>query len=147
MSRHAFLALAAFALCALPTPASASENPEEAGVRKAIDLYFQGHATGNGDFFRQAFHPDSKLFAVRDGKYVQMTAEEYASRASGKPPADEAERKRIVESVDISGNAAAVKVVLDYPAVRFVDYINLLKIDGQWRIINKTYNAEPPRPR
>ena len=120
-----------------------AQNAEEVAVRQAIEHYFRGHATGQGEHFRKVFHPDAKLFAVRDGKYWQLTSEEYIARAPGKPAADEAQRKRTVENVDISGNAAIAKVVLEYPQTRFVDYMSMLKIDGEWRIVNKTFYAEP----
>jgi hypothetical protein len=134
------LFLAAFGAILLPASA---QNAEDAAVRQAIEHYFRGHATGQGEHFRKVFHPDAKLFAVREGKYWQLTSEEYIARAPGKPAADEAQRKRSVESVDISGNAAIAKVVLDYPQVKFTDYMSLLKIDGQWMIVNKTFYAEP----
>jgi hypothetical protein len=140
------LTIAAAALAALAVSSSAwtragAEGAEEQAVRAAIEHYFRGHATGDGAHFRKVFHPDSKLFAVRDGKYWTLTSEEYIARAGGKPPADEAERKRRVEMVDISGNAAVAKVVLDYPSVKFTDYMSLLKIDGEWKIVNKTFDA------
>ncbi|HEX8846540.1 MAG TPA: nuclear transport factor 2 family protein [Pyrinomonadaceae bacterium] len=124
------------------TPAAAQDS-EEAAIRETIQNYFQGHATGNGEHFRKAFHTDAKLFFIRDGKLTQWTAEEYISRASGKPAADEAQRKRKIDSIDISGNAAIVKITLDYPKVVFTDYMSMLKIDGQWKIINKTFYANP----
>jgi len=120
-----------------------AQSAEEAAVRAALENYFRGHATGQGEHFRKIFHPDSKLFAVRDGKYWQSTSEEYIARAPGKAPADEAQRKRVIESVDITGNAAMAKIVLDYPQVKFTDYMSLLKVDGEWKIINKTFHAEP----
>jgi hypothetical protein len=119
-----------------------SQNAEEAAARIPLENYLKGHATGQGDYFRKAFHTDAKLFAIRDGKYWQLTSEEYIARASGKPADDEAQRKRSIESIDISGNAAIAKIVLDYPNVRFTDYMSLLKIDGEWKIINKTFYAE-----
>ena len=133
------LVLAVTAVALFPARA---QNAEEAAVRQAIEHYFRGHATGQGEHFRKVFHPDAKLFAVREGKYWQLTSEEYISRASGKPAPDEAQRKRTIESVDISGNAAIAKIVLDYPQVKFTDYMSLLKIDGEWRIVNKTFYAE-----
>ena len=136
-----FITLAALFFIA-STPQSA-QNSEEAAIRETIDQYFQGHATGNGEHFRKAFHTDAKLFFIRDGKLTQWTSEEYISRASGKPAADEARRKRTIDSIDIAGNAAMVKVTLDYPAVIFTDYMSMLKIDGQWKIINKTFFAKP----
>ena len=120
-----------------------SQNAEEAAVRAALEHYMRGHATGQGEHFRKVFHPDSKLYAVRDGKYWQLTSEEYIARAAGKPAADEAQRKRVVEAIDITGNAAVAKIILDYPHVKFTDYMSLLKIEGEWKIINKTFYAEP----
>ena len=120
-----------------------AQSAEEAAVRGAIEHYFRGHATGQGEHFRKVFHPDSKLFSIRDGKIAQLTSEEYIARATGKPPPDEAGRKRSIESIDITGNAAMVKVLLDYPTVRFIDYMSMLKIDGEWKIVNKTFHAEP----
>ncbi|HEX8636521.1 MAG TPA: nuclear transport factor 2 family protein [Pyrinomonadaceae bacterium] len=52
-----------------------------------------------------------------------------------------------MESVDITGNAASAKIILDYPTVRFTDYMSLLKIDGEWKIVNKTFYAEPKAAR
>lgn len=139
LNRVAFAVLALlFVTCA---QASAQES-EEAAVRAAIEHYFQGHATGQGEHYRKVFHPDSKLFFIREGKVTQWTAEEYISRASGKPAPDEAQRKRRIDSVDIAGDAAFVKLTLDYPTVVFTDYMSMLKIDGKWMIVNKTFHAK-----
>ena len=125
-------------LCA---PAAAQES-EEAAVRAAIEHYFQGHATGQGEHFRKVFHPDAKLFFIREGKLTQWTSEEYISRAAGKPAPDEAQRKRKIDSIDITGDSAFVKLTLDYPSVVFTDYMSMLKIDGRWMIVNKTFHAK-----
>jgi hypothetical protein len=141
--RKTTLILSIFAIVTvLSSSIAVAQTSEEAGVRQALDNYIKGHATGEGEYFRKAFHPDAKLFAVRDGKYWQLTSEEYIARAAGKPADDEAQRKRSIENIDISGNAAIAKIVLDYPSVRFTDYMSLLKIDGEWKIINKTFYAE-----
>ena len=124
---------------------TSAQDQDEAGVRQAIDYYFQGHATGNGEHFKKAFHTEAKLFWIRDGQFSQRTSAEYIAGASGKPAPDEDKRKRSIESIDITGNAAVAKVVLDYPQVRFTDYMSLLKINGEWKIVNKTFVAEPKK--
>ncbi len=123
-------------------PAAASAE-DEAAVRIPLEAYLRGHATGDSAAFRRAFFKEAKLFWVRDGQLATRTSDEYVAGASGRPPADEAQRKRWIESVDIAGNAAFAKIVLDYPATRFVDYMALLKVGGEWRIINKSFYAEP----
>lgn len=139
-----FVALLVIGLAiGVPNAAHSLPDSEEVNVRACIEYYFQGHATGDGDKFRRAFHPDAKLFFIRDGKVTQWTLEEYAGRASGKPAPDEALRKRRIESIDITGNAAIAKIVLDYPSVTFTDYMSLLKIGDEWKIVNKTFHANP----
>jgi hypothetical protein len=115
----------------------------EAEARVPLDNYIQGHATGNGDFMRKAFHTDAKIMAFRDGKLMNMTAEEFASRFNGKPAADEAQRKRRIENVEITGNAGVGKIVLEYPTVTYTDYMSLLKVGDEWKIVNKVFYAEP----
>lgn len=137
------LLISLFIMCFISLTPTFAQDADEASIRETIQHYFQGHATGNGDYFRKAFHPEAKLFFIRDGKLTQWTSEEYISRANGKPAADEALRKRKIDSIDLSGNAAVVKVTLDYPKVVFTDYMSMLKIEGQWKIINKTFYANP----
>jgi hypothetical protein len=107
-----------------------------------IENYIKAHATGNGEFIRQAFHAEAKIMSFGDGKFSQLSVEEFAARFKGAPAADEDKRKRSFEIVDVAGNAALAKVVLDYPTVKFTDYMTLLKIDGEWKIINKTFHSE-----
>ena len=122
---------------------SAQMSDEEKAARIPLEHYLQGHATGDGAHHRAAFHPEAKLFFIREGKLTTRTSEEYIAGARGTPAPDEAQRKRWIESVDIAGNAAVAKIILDYPGTRFVDYMSLLKIDGEWKIVNKTFYAEP----
>ncbi|HYC59027.1 MAG TPA: nuclear transport factor 2 family protein, partial [Thermoanaerobaculia bacterium] len=84
----------------------------------------------------------SKLFFTREGKIAQRTSEEYISGAPGKPAADEAQRKRTIDWIDVTGDAAVAKITLTYPAVTFTDYMSLLKVDGEWKIVNKLFHAD-----
>jgi regulator of protease activity HflC (stomatin/prohibitin superfamily) len=134
-------------LAALVTSVSASAqtSSEEAAVRAVLQRYLDGHATGNGSHFFAAMHPEMRMMSVREGRLTGRTAAEYIAGASGLPAADEAQRLRWIESVDVTGGAAHAKIVLDYPTVRLTDYMNLLKVDGEWRIVNKIFHAEPKR--
>jgi hypothetical protein len=80
---------------------------------------------------------------VRDGQLMQRTSADYIAGAPGKPAADEAQRKRRIVSVDVTGNAASAKVELDYPSAKLTDYMSLLKVGNEWRIVNKIFTAEP----
>ena len=135
---HLF-ALVMFAFAATPL----AQTSESDAVRVPLENYLKGHATGDGEYMRRAFHTDGNLIFIRDGKYSTRSFAEYIGGMNGKPAADEAKRKRSIESVDIFGNAASAKIILDYPTVKFVDYMSLLKIGGEWKIVNKIFYAEP----
>lgn len=32
--------------------------------------------------------------------------------------------------------------MLEYPTVTYTDYMSLLKVDGEWKIVNKVFYAE-----
>ena len=122
-----------------------SPDPEEAAVRAAVEHYIQGHATGQADHFRQGMHEQGMMYFVRDGKLVLRSFTDYiaaAAAGSGKPADDESKRKRRIAMVDITGTAAMAKVVLEYPGVTLTDYMELLKIEGRWQIVAKSFHAE-----
>lgn len=121
-------------------------DAERQAVAATVQLYFQGQATGNGDFIRRAFHPEAKLFWVKGGALAQTTSAEFAAGASGKPADDESRRLRKIEMIDIAEDAAIAKVELIYPKATFVDYLSLLKIDGKWTVINKIFHRAAARP-
>jgi len=123
--------------------ATQAQGAEEAAARVPLENYLKGQATGDGEYMRKAFHADAKVFSYRDGKLNQLTSAEFAARFTGKSAPDEAQRKRWIESVKITGNAGVGVIVLDYPTIKFTDYMSLLKVDGEWKIINKTFHVEP----
>lgn len=123
-----------------------AQSSEEAAVRIPLENYLKAHATGDPAYARKAFYSEGNMIWVKDGKYSIETFDHFITRAfTGKPAADEAKRKdhRKIESIDITDNAAIAKIVLVYPTVKFTDYMTLLKIDGEWKIVNKSYYAEP----
>lgn len=146
--------LAAVCLLSLPAPILAqavtpigTQIGEEAAVRTAIEGYLRSHATGEGSHVAAVFHPVLQMLWVANDTLARRTAAEYIGGFRGMPPADEAQRRRWIASVDVFGTAAAARVVLDYPTVTFVDFFTLLKINGEWKIVSKTFASQPkPRP-
>lgn len=143
MQKCLFIAVVCCALC----PAVWAQQTEEAAIRQTLQHYLQAHVTGNAEHLKKAFHPDAKLVFVREGKLTQMTMAEYAARFSGQPADDEANRKRKIESIEMDGNAAMTRMTFDYPTTFTTDFILLLKLDGEWRIVSKSFHVRPkPKP-
>ena len=72
----------------MPGIAIAQQLGEDAAVRKPLEAYLQGHATGDGGHMRQAFLPTAHIEGIRDGKFLSWTADEYIAGFKGQPPAD-----------------------------------------------------------
>ena len=136
-----FVIAAALVACASPAFAQTSA-PDTAGARVPVEHYLAGHATGDGAHHRQAFAPQASLYWIVADTLSTRTSEAYIAGSRGTPAPDEAQRKRWIESIDVAGNAGVAKVILDYPTARFVDYLSLLKINGEWKIINKIFYVE-----
>lgn len=120
-----------------------AQQSEEDLAKVPIENYFKGHATGDSQYARLAFHPDAHMTFVREGKYNNMPIEDYFKRFSGKPSPMEDQIKRRIEKLEINGTSGFAVLVLDSPAAYVTDYMSLLKVDGQWKIIHKSFYAVP----
>ncbi|MEO5860755.1 MAG: nuclear transport factor 2 family protein [Pyrinomonadaceae bacterium] len=138
--KHLAISIALFTLF---TVGATAQTDEKAAVRVPLENYIKGQATGDGEYIKKAFYTEGNMIFVRNGKYTSRTFAEFIKGFTGKPEADEKDRKRSIESIDVVGNVAVAKVILDYPTVKFTDYFTLLKIEGEWKIINKSFHAEP----
>ena len=146
MTRLLTLALC-LAAAAPAVPTAAAQTPDLDAVRAPLELYLQGHAEGDGDRMRQAFHPDATISWMRDGAVAQRTVEAFAALFTRGPAPDEANRQRRIVSIDVTGDVAVARLELDYPGVFITDYMTLLRVDGEWRIIHKAYTRSAPRVR
>jgi hypothetical protein len=115
---------------------------EDSTVRAVVQGYLHGLKFNDTVSLHEAFWPEAKLFAIRpNGQINQLTqATWYAMFAKNAGKEEEGDLR--IAGVDITGNAAAVKVVEDYPGSRYTDYLNLLRINGRWWIVNKIYTME-----
>ena len=124
--------------------AAQTKTPEDAAVRTAIENhYFKAQSTGDGSHLKGTFIDEGRMMWVADNKLQTRTSAEYIGGFRGQPPADEAQRKRRVVMVDVTGDTAIAKVELDYPDTKLTDYFSMLKIGGEWKIVNKIFHRQP----
>jgi hypothetical protein len=145
-ARHVLAALAA-----LTAPAFAQTTPDadrqaiEAVVRTA---YVDGvHAKPSGATMRQGFHPDFRMFTLRDGVLGTVTLDDWAGRidkgaAERKGPAPEI--KADFTRIDVTGNAAVVQLQLHRNGKHtFTDFLSLYRFPDGWKIVGKTFHSHP----
>jgi hypothetical protein len=129
-------------LLAGAAPAWAGEDEDRKAIEQAVGYYFTAGDTGDADMLAKAFHPEAKMIFYREGKLTQVTQPEWQDRLrkATKPPTKANWRK--IVSVDISGDAAVAKAVSDFETFQFIDYMSLIKIDGEWKIVNKIFHKK-----
>lgn len=75
-------------------------------------------------------------FISKDG-YKEVNALEFFKKVM--KPGPKQNRKTKIASIDITGNAAQAKLEIEYETFAFIDYMNLLKVDGEWKVVSKIF--------
>ena len=115
-----------------------------AGVQACIQAYFDGLYLGDPDLlFGKAFHPEAIMnCADLAGQRIRydMTEYEKVVRERGAPKDAGFPRFDRIIAVDFAGpDTANVKVEAQVALRHYTDFLALIKIDGAWKIIAKTY--------
>jgi putative lumazine-binding protein len=128
-------------VCVSALAAEAPPN-DEAIVRATIDRYLHGLKFNDVESLKSAFHPDARLFFVKkDGSLGSLTQEQWYKGFASSAGKEEEGALSIV-ALDITGNAASAKIREEYPKSIYTDYVSLLKLNSEWRIVNKIFVAE-----
>lgn len=141
--KRLFLAATALSLIAaiVTFTQTTKSNSEDAAVRQTVQNYLHGLKFNDVESLKKAFWPDAKLFWVKkDGQLGQLTQAQWYEGFAGSAGKEEKGDLRIT-SVDITDNAASVKVEEDYPTSVYIDYLSLLKFNGEWKIVAKIYTS------
>ena len=115
-------------------------------IARALDAYFDGFYEGDIGKLEQIFHPNAHLYSAADGPLMDDPMDAVYARVRDRtPPASQRQQRQDrILTIDRSGpEAALAKVQLAIGEKLFTDYLTLLKIDGRWRIISKTYTWVP----
>jgi hypothetical protein len=111
---------------------------EALAIHSAImDYYHAGHALYAPELYDKILHPEWKFFLLEDGKLKIVDRDEFNAwyAPENRDPALEWETE--VYSIDITAEIATVKLRIENQRVRYIDYLNLMKIDGIWWIVHK----------
>jgi hypothetical protein len=117
----------------------------EAEIRVVVNRYLHGIQFNDVNDFQAAFWPDAKLlFVKKDGSIGQLTQPEWYAMFASVAGKEEKGAFEVL-AVDVTGNAASVKVKETYPTSIYVNYLNMLQLGGEWRIVNKIYASRSTR--
>lgn len=104
-----------------------------------IQHYINGARSGRGEDMKPAFHQDATIFGyVGPDLFAGPIQGLYDWNDQNGPATDI--QTRIV-SIDIAGTVASARLETEnWTGHRFTDFLNLLKVDHQWKIMNKVFH-------
>jgi hypothetical protein len=105
-------------------------------IRRVMQLYIDGFNDNDIRKFREAFHEDAWIFFIdADGALHRNLISESFERWAAPPSWGSVARFVSVTQV---GDAAAVQLHITGRGSEWIDFHNLLRINGVWKITNKT---------
>lgn len=99
--------------------------------------YIEGTANGRPERLIKAFHPDFNLYTVANDTLWTRSGKQYIANIKANEKNNRVGR---IISIDIEKDAAMAKVEIVIPGSRiFTDYFLILKYEGAWKIVHKSY--------
>ncbi|CAG5083024.1 nuclear transport factor 2 family protein [Parvicella tangerina] len=118
---------------------SYAQSNDSLAVVSTTEKYIQAFYQSNPDWLEEVLHPelikrttksygDSQEFIITNGKIVMVELSKIFNSKGQYNNLSSAE----IEVLDITGNMATVKLL----AEKWVDYLHLVKLNNEWKIVN-----------
>lgn len=117
-----------------------SEKSDLELIQATLMNYIKGTANGQPERLEEAFHPDFNLYSVTDSDSLRIW--KGSDYIGGIKVGKKNSRQGRIISIDHENNAATAKVEILIPGWKvFIDYFLLLKYEGRWQIVHKSYTG------
>ena len=116
--------------------ASIAQKTDEEAVRACLENYM----SGEGDRMEKAFHPSAtmKYIDAQSNEFKDVPIADFIARVKGNTTKQD--RKIEIVALNIEGNAANGKIKIETEKAILYDYMNMLKINGEWKIVSKIFS-------
>ncbi len=108
-------------------------------IAKTILPYIDGAKSGRGADMKPAFHKDATVFGYVGTDLFAGPIQQLFDWNDQNGPATGLQAR--IASIDLIGTVATVRLELDnWTGYRFTDLFTLLRVDGEWKIMNKVFH-------
>ena len=121
-------------------------SPAETAVRKVVDQHIQGIVKADAKLLNEAWDTRTGRISFisqnEDGEEVTQSGP-IADSIKLWTAAERSGTKGVIQSVDVVNDKMALaKARITWNSQVFDDYLVLLKTEGQWRLVSKTYTSK-----
>lgn len=111
-------------------------------ITETMQHYINGGKTGHTDEMKLAFHPGATIFGYIGPDLFAGPIQGLFDWNDQNGAATELEGR--ITSIDVVETVATVRLELEnWSGHRFTDMFTLLKVDGEWKIMNKVFHLHP----
>ena len=129
--------IAAFLLLPLSGISQSTDDDYEV-IRTTVNNYFIGWENNDSLLLHSIFHPNSKLkYLGRDKQYSEVEIGKHISEITAPDNKFLPPHIRTVGSINVFGDGGSAQVHLRFKQFEVMDFFNLLRIEGEWKIVNK----------
>ena len=108
-------------------------------IAEVVQHYIDGAKSGRGHEMKPAFHEDATIFGYVGADLFAGPIQNLFAWNDENGPATELQAR--IAAIDVIGTVATVRLELDnWTGDRFTDLFTLLKVDGEWKIMNKVFH-------
>ncbi|MCH8840124.1 MAG: nuclear transport factor 2 family protein [Planctomycetes bacterium] len=119
-----------------------TKSTEHDAIIEDVKHYIDGAKSGSGEQMKHAFHEDATIFGYIGPDLFAGPIQKLFAWNDDNGPATELQAQ--IGSIDLIETVATVRLELDnWTGHRFTDLFTLLKVDGQWKIMNKVFHLHP----
>ncbi len=111
-------------------------------IAEVVQRYIDGARSGRGDDMKPAFHEDATIFGYVGADLLAGPIQKLFDWNDENGPATGLQAR--IADIDLIDTVATVRLELDnWTGHRFTDLFTLLKVDGEWKIMNKVFHLHP----
>lgn len=115
-------------------------------VLSLVELYFDGLHHADSKILRKVFHSKLAYVCATEGDELYLDLDTYMSRVDARTPPSERGDPRDEAILDIafgSDRIARVTARMSMMGRNYLDYLTLVKENGEWRIVTKAFTYLP----
>ena len=115
---------------------------ESDAIGKVLQHYIDGAKSGRGDDMKPAFHEDATIFGYVGPDLFAGPIQQLFAWNDENGPATGLQAR--IANIDVVDTVATVRLELEnWSGSRYTDLFTLLKVDGEWKIMNKVFHLHP----
>lgn len=120
----------------------AQNTSDREAIAATVQLYFDGMMERNREKLDLAFLSEARLIGYRGNDLTITSYETWASGTSKGEARNPNLYKNELVSIRVQGNTAVAETELYWPGIYYYDFLTLVKIGENWKIVNKSWSEK-----